>query len=44
VVIIDAESSAKMGKLALSSEDLVTADDTEELFTSFGLQGRVAEK
>jgi hypothetical protein len=33
-----------MGKLALSSEDLVTADDTEELFTNFGLQVRDVEK
>eukprot|EP00596_Hydrurales_sp_CCMP1899_P006914 CAMPEP_0119038428 /NCGR_PEP_ID=MMETSP1177-20130426/7369_1 /TAXON_ID=2985 /ORGANISM="Ochromonas sp, Strain CCMP1899" /LENGTH=400 /DNA_ID=CAMNT_0007001023 /DNA_START=526 /DNA_END=1728 /DNA_ORIENTATION=- len=44
VLIIDAESSAKMGKLTLSSEDLVTADDTEELFTNFGLQVRDVEK
>jgi hypothetical protein len=35
--------SAKMGKLDLTPEDLITSDDTDELFGQFGLQGNLDE-
>ncbi|KAJ1405190.1 hypothetical protein B484DRAFT_216367 [Ochromonadaceae sp. CCMP2298] len=37
VCIIDAEASAKLGRLSLTSEDMLTSDETDQVFEHFYL-------
>jgi hypothetical protein len=36
-VIVDAEASAKLGKLSLTADDMLTSDETEGVFDHFYL-------